>query len=180
MTAPLIAVVGPSGAGKDSVIDAARRRLDGDPRFAFPRRVVTRPAGAGFEDHVAAAPAEFAALDAAGAFVFAWEAHGIRYGIPAAIADDLAAGRSVVVNLSREAVVAARARFPTVVVEITAPVPVLAERLARRGRETAAEIRERLSRAEAVPVDADRVVVNDGPLERAVDAFAAILAEVRP
>lgn len=175
MPGRLVAVVGPSGAGKDTVMDGARRRLADAADIVFVRRVITRPAGAGGEDHLAASPDEFAAMKASGAFLLDWDAHGIRYGIPASVADDVAAGKVCVANLSRAAVADARRRLPTVVVEITAPIPILAERLARRGRETAADIAERLRRAGTVKADADHVIVNDGAPEQAVEALARIL-----
>ncbi|MEW5726824.1 MAG: phosphonate metabolism protein/1,5-bisphosphokinase (PRPP-forming) PhnN [Pseudomonadota bacterium] len=175
MAGRLVAVVGPSGAGKDTVIDGARRRLAGDPAIVFVRRVVTRPAGAGGEDHIPATTAEFCAIKAAGGFLLDWEAHGIRYGIPASVAEDVARGLVCVANLSRAAVAHARRLLPTTVVEITAPIPVLAERLARRGRESAADITERLERAGAVAIDADTVIVNDGAIEDAVAALVTTL-----
>ena len=93
----LVLVVGPSGAGKDTLLDAARRKLAGDTRFRFVRRVITRPANAGGEDHDPVTEAEFATRH----FALQWQAHGLRYGIPADIADDLASGRVVIANVSR-------------------------------------------------------------------------------
>ena len=79
----LVLVVGPSGAGKDTLINAAREALAGDRRFAFPRRVVTRPAVAALEDHDSVTRAEFALQEANGAYALSWEAHGLHYGLPA-------------------------------------------------------------------------------------------------
>src|SRR5580692_8194818 len=95
--AMLVLVVGPSGAGKDTLLDAARRAVADDPRFRFVRRVITRPAEAGGEAHEAVTDAEFATRD----FALAWQAHGLRYGIPADIAADLQSGRVLVANSSR-------------------------------------------------------------------------------
>jgi phosphonate metabolism protein PhnN/1,5-bisphosphokinase (PRPP-forming) len=174
----LVLVVGPSGAGKDSLIDGARKALAGDRRFAFVRRVITRPAEAGGEAHEAATPTEFAARRAAGGFVLSWQAHGLDYGIPASVADDLAAGRHVIANVSRAVVAeAAAASPPVLVVEVTAPPEVLAARLAARGRETAADVAGRLARAgAAVPPGVAHVqVVNDGTLEEGIARFVAVL-----
>jgi ribose 1,5-bisphosphokinase len=161
----LILVVGPSGAGKDTLLDAAREAL---PEVRFVRRVITRPADAGGEAHEAVTDAEFDRR----AFALQWGAHGLRYGIPADIADDLAAGRVVIANVSRGVISDAVKRFGARVIEITAPLEVLAARLAARGREHAADIRARLARSVPLAVDALQVL-NDGSVEEGVDRFIA-------
>ncbi|MBX9701143.1 MAG: phosphonate metabolism protein/1,5-bisphosphokinase (PRPP-forming) PhnN, partial [Acetobacteraceae bacterium] len=125
-TGRLVAVVGPSGAGKDTLLAGARAALAGDASVRFVRRAITRPANAGGEDHRALTEAEFAAELAAGGFALHWEAHGLRYGIPRGIKTDLAAGRVVVANLSRAVLAEAEARYPLLVLEVTAPPAVLA------------------------------------------------------
>lgn len=175
----LIAVVGPSGAGKDTLMGAARAHLDGDPRFVFARRAITRPAEAGGEDHEPLTPEVFAARRNAGDFCLAWQAHGLSYGIPRPIEDDLAAGRVVVANLSRGVLVEAASRFPLLVVNITAPVAVLAARLAARGRESEADIAARLAREVPLPAGLDvATVMNDGPREAGVARLLALFNRV--
>lgn len=178
--ARFIAVVGPSGAGKDSLIDAARARLGPEGPIRFVRRAITRPADAGGEDHEALSDADFAARRAAGDFALHWDAHGLRYGIPADVDRTLASGRSVLANLSRAAIPDLRRRYAVRrILVVTAPAPVLAARLAARGRETVAEIEARLRRAPAeVPTGSDvRVVQNAGELADAVDTFVAALLQ---
>ncbi|WP_207791920.1 phosphonate metabolism protein/1,5-bisphosphokinase (PRPP-forming) PhnN [Siccirubricoccus phaeus] len=173
----LVGVVGPSGAGKDTLMAGARAALAGDPRFRFVRRCITRPAAAGGEDHEALTEAAFAARQAAGGFALSWRAHGLRYGIPADIAGDLAAGRVVVANLSRTVLEEAAARLPLRVLEITAPVAVLAARLAARGRESVADIAARLAREAPLPSGLPVTrVVNDGTPEAGI---AAVLDALR-
>lgn len=173
----LVLVVGPSGAGKDSLLAGAHALLQDDPHFRFVRRVITRPADAGGEEHEATDRAAFAARRAAGGFALHWHAHGLDYGIPSDIAADIAAGRTVVANVSRTVINEARARFPTRVVVITAPRGVLAQRLAARGRETAADIAERLSRAAPEPTGPDvETVLNDTTLEAGIARFVAALS----
>jgi phosphonate metabolism protein PhnN/1,5-bisphosphokinase (PRPP-forming) len=178
-----VLVVGPSGAGKDSIIDGARAVLLGDAAFVFPQRFITRPSDAGGEVHVALTPAAFARRHAAGEFLLAWQAHDLHYALPAGIADDLAAGRTVIANVSRSVIPSAREKFqPALVVEITAPDDVLSARLKARGREAVADMEERLARAKADrPTGADVVSIsNDGPLQRGIDAFVAFLRNTRP
>ena len=172
----LVAVVGPSGAGKDTLMEAARARLAGDARFRFVRREITRPAKAGGEDHAPVDAATFAARRASGAYALAWEAHGLGYGIPADIARDIAAGRVVIANLSRAVLAEAARRFPLLLIEITAPAEVLARRLAARGREDAADIARRLARRLDLPdgIVVERVV-NDGSVEEGVAKLLAAL-----
>ena len=109
--------------------------------------------------------------------MLAWRAHGTDYGIPARYASDLAAGRSVVANVSRGAIVDAASRFaPVRVIEVTASPAVLARRLAARGREDEAAIAARLRRAVKLPEGVATVhIVNDGTLDDAVRAFVAAL-----
>ncbi len=173
----LVLVVGPSGAGKDSIIDAARTALRGDDRVVFARRVVT--GGADREPHLPASAAEFAALRAAGRFALNWEAHGNAYGIEREALAALAAGRCVVANVSRTVVAEARRRYaPVVVVMVTAPEEVLAARLARRGREDAAAVEARLCRSVRFGDDGAVVIDNSGALETAGAAFVALLRRI--
>jgi ribose 1,5-bisphosphokinase len=168
----LVLVVGPSGAGKDSLLDIARTALAHDRRVRFVRRVITRPAEAGGEDHE---PVSEAAFDAR-SFALQWQAHGLHYGIPADIAEDLLRGRAVVANVSRSVIVQAAERYPTSVIEITAPPHILAQRLAARGRETQDDVAKRLSRTVPIPnhilVD---TIVNDRTLPEAADQFISAL-----
>jgi phosphonate metabolism protein PhnN/1,5-bisphosphokinase (PRPP-forming) len=173
-----VAVAGPSGAGKDTLLDAARAELAGDPRFHFARRSITRPAISGGEAHEPLAPEAFEAVLAAGGFVLHWRAHGLSYGIRQAEAPP---GQVAVLSLSR-AVLAEAARLrPLWVIEVTAPPALLAERLARRGREDAASIAARLAREVPLPEGLDVLrVVNDGAvthgaarLRSALEAVAA-------
>ncbi|MFG1348566.1 phosphonate metabolism protein/1,5-bisphosphokinase (PRPP-forming) PhnN [Xanthobacter autotrophicus] len=175
----LLLVVGPSGAGKDTLIDIARGRFAGEPRVLFARRLVTRPTGAG-EAHGTLSEAEFEALRAQGRFPLFWQAHGLCYALGPEVAQAIAEGGVVVANGSRATLPEARARFARVrVVEVTAPVAVRAGRLAARGRESAADIEERLSRAPEVDVAPDLVIENVGtPADGGAKLGAFIAAEL--
>ncbi len=168
----LIAVVGPSGAGKDTVMDGLRAALADDPRFLFARRAITRAADAGGEAHEPLTEAEFAARD----FALQWQAHGLHYGIPRAIEADLAAGRVVLANLSRTVLAKAAACYPFAVLEVTAPPAILAARLAARGRESTADIAARLARDAPLPPGLRVLrVVNDTTPEAAIAQSAEML-----
>ncbi|WP_212523442.1 phosphonate metabolism protein/1,5-bisphosphokinase (PRPP-forming) PhnN [Actibacterium sp. MT2.3-13A] len=177
MAGRLFAVVGPSGAGKDTLMAAAGARR---PDLVLARRVITRPADAGGEAFDGVTEAEFLKRRDAGDFALWWQAHGLYYGIPASIDRALAEGRDVVFNGSRAVLAAAVARYPQMaVLLVTASAEVLAERLAARGRESAGEIAARLGRAGfALPKGVEaREIRNDGALGNAV---AAMLAALQP
>jgi len=167
--AMLVLVVGPSGAGKDTLLAAAQQALADDPRFRFVRRVITRAASAGGEAHEAVSEAEFAARD----YALQWQAHGLRYGIPA---DAVVDGVVTVANVSRTVIADVARRFRVRVIEVTAPRDVLAARLASRGREAADDLGARLTRSVAIPEGVPvETVVNDGTLSDGVARFLGAL-----
>lgn len=179
MSGRFIAVVGPSGVGKDSLMEAlCDRRLE----LLRARRVITRDPEAGGEAYEAVSPALFAARAAAGEFALHWGAHGLHYGIPASVTEALRGGRDVLANLSRAVLPEAVRVFDAVLVlHVTAHPDVLAARLQARGRESRAEIARRLARPAPVLAEGLDVVEidNSGSLERAVEAACAALYPVK-
>jgi thymidine phosphorylase len=177
----LILVVGPSGAGKDSLMAGAQAALDGDPRYVFARRVITRPEAARGEVHREATGDEFAGSAAAGGFMLSWRAHDAQYGISAALEDDLAAGWHVVANVSRGVIADAVRNFPPVrVIVVTAGFTERVDRLVGRDREDDRAIGARLARR-PTPLPPDVVtttVVNDGTLQAGIERFLAALGAV--
>lgn len=163
MAGGFVLVVGPSGAGKDTLLGLAREELATHPQIVFPRRLVTRSSSV-WEDHDTVGDADFERAMAEGQFTLAWKAHGHGYAIPGGCLQEAEAGFVIVCNVSRTVVEGARKELPNVsVVQITAPPDVLAARLASRGRSEDADLRTRLERSQTIaPVEADLTIVNDG------------------
>lgn len=174
-----VAIAGPSGAGKDSVMDYARARLG--PHAAdivFVRRIITRPMEPGSEVHDTLDFEGFVDAEAEGRFAASWRANGLAYGIPAEADDIVRSGRVVVANVSRGSMDALRGRYHHFLpVIVTAPSAILAERLSARGRESHEEVLARLERAEdrALQVDGAVVIDNCGRLEEAGEKFLQVL-----
>lgn len=170
-----IAVVGPSGSGKDTLID---RALEARPDIVRARRVITRPPAPGTEDYESVSEAAFEGLALAGGLTLSWDAHGLSYGIPVEVKAELAAGRHVIANLSRRVWPDVKLRFVLKqLIWVTAPLDVLSRRLAARGREEAVDIEARLRRrTDAPPLEAV-IIDNDGDLEDGLAAFLAALPQ---
>ncbi|CCQ72934.1 phosphonate metabolism protein/1,5-bisphosphokinase (PRPP-forming) PhnN [Magnetospira sp. QH-2] len=176
----LFLIVGPSGSGKDSLLNGARVALADKSDVIFVRRVITRPASAGGENHRAVDEATFEKMRSDKAFALHWDAHDLRYGVPAEVRGDLAQGRKVVVNASRGILDTARASFPKVqVISVTVPQGILAQRLRARGRENEQQIQRRLERAQAFDLKGNDVVAldNGGSLDEAVARFVVLLGQ---
>ena len=173
----LVAVAGPSGAGKDTLLRFARNLLIDDPNMVFPHRVVTREPSAA-EDHDALSEADFAAAVAAGGFAFWWYAHGLNYAVRIAVDDDIRAGKTMVCNVSRAVIAELRYRYANVrVVLVTAPSDVLAARLAARGRVTDGPLATRLARGAPAQSDLtpDVVIENIGNLQNGGELLIAAI-----
>jgi ribose 1,5-bisphosphokinase len=173
----LVVVVGPSGAGKDTLIACARTRLAGDPVIVFPRRIVTRATSAA-EDHHTISDRDFAMAAEEGAYAFWWEAHGLKYALPIGMDDDIRAGRIVVCNVSRGIVSELRRRYARLdVVFVTAPAEVLATRLAGRGRASDGDIAQRIARPapREAEISPDYVIENVGDIERGTGSLVAAI-----
>ena len=182
-SARLVYVMGPSGAGKDSVLRYARRHLDGRYPVVFAHRYITRPTGEDTENYIALSPGEFDLRRSRGLFAFDWEAHGWRYGIGAEIDLWRRTGLTVVIDGSRQHFLQHRAALSDALpVLIAAPPDTLRQRLIARGREDAAAIDRRLERAKAyAPAAPDLVTIdNSGPLENAGAALVALLIGLAP
>ena len=160
----LILVVGPSGAGKDTLIRLAQVTCAGDSSLIFARRVVTRAATA-HESNEQVSPEAFRLARIDGKFAVDWEAHGHCYALPRVIDHDIRANHTVIANVSRTVVDAMRRAYVNVtVVLITAPRGILVERLLSRGRDSDGHIADRLSRGDG-SVTPDFTITNIGGAE---------------
>ncbi|MDY8109904.1 phosphonate metabolism protein/1,5-bisphosphokinase (PRPP-forming) PhnN [Fulvimarina sp. 2208YS6-2-32] len=178
-----IAVVGPSGAGKDTLIRRACERFESDSRFVFARRVVTRAANEDAEDHDTLDPQRFEAWEAAGRFCLTWRAHGLAYGVPSTHQADMANGACVIANLSRHSIAPALASMERVAaITVTAPQDVLVERIVARGREDRQSASERVARRGPGELPDGLVghwtVDNSGAVDVASRRFCAVLEEI--
>jgi len=180
MKARLIYVMGPSGAGKDSLLGFARTRL-ATHDVVFAHRYITRADGGG-ENHIALTETEFEVRSRRGLFALQWRSHTLRYGIGVEIDLWLKLGCTVVLNGSRAYASEALARYPQMTfVHVEAAPEVLAARLASRGRETPGQIVARLARQApfGIPEDASFARIdNSGSLEDAGEAFVDIVCRV--
>lgn len=145
MKGRVFAVVGPSGAGKDTLLAGA---VAACPALHWARRTISRVEVGGGEPFEGVTVEEYEFLSISGVFALEWPAHGLRYGIRKGEFSGLAQGQYVLFNGSRAALAQALEMFADLtVLRISAPSKVLAERLAARGRETTGEIEARLARA---------------------------------
>ena len=172
----LVLVVGPSGAGKDTLLGLANAVFADDPGIVFPRRVVTREASA-FEDNDQVSLDDFERALAQDAYAMHWRAHGHLYALPRSIDGEIRAGRIVVANVSRTVIGAMRGMYAdVVVVSITAPPEILAERLAARGRGSDGQIQQRLTRSvDDAAIAPDIVISNVGSAEANAERLIEVI-----
>jgi len=174
----LFVVVGPSGAGKDTLMNWVRMKLCAKTSIGFVQRTISRSGDKGNEDHQQVTPERFAEMQQAGCFSVTWTAHGLHYGVPARLHADLASGKCMILNGSRYALDEVCREFRSVhIVHVDVDRTELERRLTLRARETSEQVSKRLSRANVnlptgVPVTR---LDNTGPIEHAGNVFLAII-----
>ena len=173
----LVFLIGPSGAGKDTVLRWLERIRPRPAQLHIARRSITRLAVDRTESHEPLTEAQFQTLVRANAFALHWCAHGLLYGIRREELAPLSTGANVIINGSRAYVACARERYPGLfVVRLSAAPEVLRSRLLLRGRENPQMIASRMIRnAELATMAVDAEVRNDTSPQQAARQLLALL-----
>lgn len=178
-TGQLVVVVGPSGAGKDSLLKSAQTHFKSNPRIDFVRRVITRECDPATEIHDSVTEDQFKQQQAQGLFSVWWQANDLYYGLPSSVHTQIENGCVMIANGSRGALDDIRSQFPNLTtVHVTASEEILAQRLARRNRESTEAIAQRMRRnSRLAPITGSDVVIidNSGELQIAIDRFIALI-----
>lgn len=176
----MIYVIGPSGAGKDSLLNGLRNGLAGMDTplpLYFAKRTITRSHHQSNENHESVDEPTFESMLHNNAFALNWFANGLHYGIRHSELSQMHTGKWVMVNGSRAYLEEAKKRFPGLtVLHITAPKEVLRTRLLMRGRESAQDIEARLNRLQSLaPEPQDLCLSNEGSLEESLGTLKKLL-----
>ena len=170
----LFLVIGNSGSGKDTLIRAVLDRYPSDRKqILTPKRYITREPSE-TESNISITPNEFRKLSLEGKFALEWHIYGLSYGVPLIIDEWLFSGHPVIINVSREIIQEARAKYNNVkVIFIDVPLEISIKRLKDRGRETGNQLTKRIERARTHQTyeSADIIIDNSGMLESAVDTL---------
>jgi ribose 1,5-bisphosphokinase len=178
----LIYLMGPSGAGKDSLLSALRQ---GPARenLLIAHRYITRPPGADdCERHVFLSEREFQYRRRHDLFALDWIAHGHAYAAGIELDFWLEKGFSVILNGSRQHFSTAQQKYAgrLLPVCLTVSAAMLEKRLIARGRENTREIEARLFRAqrwqECLPSGC-RALDNEGDIQETARRFLCLIGE---
>jgi guanylate kinase len=190
--AMLVIISGPSGVGKDTIIEAMQRReaeagLAGQRHYVV--TITTRAPREGEVDGVDyhfVSREEFLRIRAARGFLEANEVHGNWYGSPRdQVRDAIRAGRDVILKIDVQGAQVVKEQVSEAVLIFVIPptLETLFARLRARATETAdeLELRQRNAAIElARQHDYDHVVVNEtGQVERTAEVIEGIIAEER-
>lgn len=182
----LVIISGPSGVGKDTIIDALRERPR-EPDYHYVVTCTTRAPRPGEIPGVSyqfLTPGAFHALRQAGELLEANEVHGNWYGTPRRdVAQALAEGHDVILKIDVQGAMVVKQRVPEALLIFLVPpsLEALFQRLRSRATETAdeLELRQRNAAIElARQGDYDRVVVNEtGEVEKVAAEIEAIIEQ---
>lgn len=176
----IILIVGPSGAGKDTLLRGARDYFRHSAKIRFVRRYITRPPDINEDNYYIDLPG-FLTLNEAGFFVASWNAHSNHYGVARHTFRENTPQATVICSISRTAIEAFERAFPdTVTINVTVPKVILQARLRQRGRENDSQLDHRLARADK-PFAARNLVTfdNSRELTTGVNDFINLLDTLR-
>lgn len=188
----LVIISGPSGVGKDTIIDELRRREEASGRIGERHYVVTMTTRAprdgevdGVDYHFVSRQ-EFLRIRAERGFLEANELYGNWYGSPRAqVRDALMAGKDVILKIDVQGAQVVKEQVSEALLVFIVPpsLETLISRLRARATETADELDVR-QRAAAIELarqgDYDHVVVNEtGKVEQTADRIESIIAAER-
>jgi guanylate kinase len=184
--AMLVIISGPSGVGKDTIIDALRKRHH-DPEYHYVVTCTTRamrPGEVHGVDYLFLDRATFAARRKAGEFLEANDVHGNWYGTPRSqVREALAEGRDVILKIDVQGAQVVKEKIPGALLIFLIPPSLedLFQRLLSRATETADELELRQQNAAielARQEDYDYVVTNEtGQVERTAERIDRIIAD---
>lgn len=179
----LVLITGNAGSGKDTVMAELKRTWpDAAGPLYLPQRFITRK-GHPSEPFVSVDAKEFSRMEAKGDFWITWASHGLSYGIAKQVVSVLAAGQTVVINVSRDVVAALRRSHPnTWVVFLSVPLSVTRKRVTQRGREAedSRGYESRIRRAALLQsaTDADITIENTGKISDAAGCLQSAMLEL--
>jgi len=138
----IVLIVGPSGVGKDTLLKLAKKRLKDVDGFNFVKRYITRKPDKNEKNYYLRFAA-FNILKESCYFVSHWKAHNNEYGIAK---ESIKKGVNII-SISRGSIHDFENEYDSVTtIYVTIPKTLLLNRLRLRGRETEAEIMNRLKR----------------------------------
>jgi guanylate kinase len=182
----LVIISGPSGVGKDTIIEALRRRSH-DPEYHYVVTCTTRamrPGEVNGVDYWFLSRATFARQRAAGEFLEANKVHGNWYGTPRSqVREALGQGRDVILKIDVQGAQVVKENIPGALLNFLVPPSLedLFQRLLSRATETAdeLELRQRNAAIElARQEDYDYVVRNEtGEVERTAERIDEIIVD---
>jgi guanylate kinase len=183
--AQLVIISGPSGVGKDAILEEMKRRTPPHPRH-YVITCTTRRRREGEIDEVSylfLSPEDFGRLRDDDNLLEASEVHGNWYGTPRdQVQSALASGRDAILKIDVQGARKVRAKVPDALLIFVVPpsIEVLRERLVGRNTEASADLERRFRDASdelARQHEYDHVVINEtGRLGRTAQAIDDIIA----